>query len=260
MNTGAQSLIRVENYRMPQVITISPDSQNLSNRRELCDSLGLTIQSKLANPKVSPHAVANQFYPSIQWNQLVIWNQFLPKSYSLNKGQWREYQFDVIPNAVLEEINFAHQSGMFSDIEIWTPETVQVDPLAVGIIGQYPKGRRLSGNAQFYALARWGESLLPFNQIKQRVINHFLNTYGSEAQIPSHVLQAMKDKIEKDLNQGLYPAGSPGGWIFAGQSPIWTRHCGQRMFIFDCYFYSDNRMFLCSKCQFTKLGRYGSCD
>lgn len=122
-------------------------------RKELCESLGLGYQVE--------RILA--FDPGIIYHEMTLderntWKKFLPTSY--RKGKWNGYNFDTIPIEVLHEIDFASKTELFSRLEIWTPEeTTNPDPIVVGIT---VAGRH-------FLIARWGESLIPFQEIKQKM-------------------------------------------------------------------------------------------
>lgn len=106
-----------------------------------------------------------------------VWAKFLPTRSSIKK-----YTYDSVPFDVLRHIFDAKSLQIFDKIEIWTPEgntasgriermttwgvdsKKVVDPMAVGVITTRGDGVR-----HYFSIARWGESLEPFEKIKAYV-------------------------------------------------------------------------------------------
>lgn len=70
---------------------------------------------------------------------------------------------------VLEEFQTAQQSQLFVSYEIRTPERAAIDPILIGI----------GHDGYSYLIARWGESLIPFEKIV-RQYNSFLSVIQRE--------------------------------------------------------------------------------
>jgi hypothetical protein len=96
------------------------------------------------------------FYPSIDAKTWEIWAWYLPTAH------WgialQEYHFDLIPLEVLTEWQFAKSLDLFDAYWIRTPKTRKTDPILLGWRYGVP-----------YLLARWGESLLPWETIQKIV-------------------------------------------------------------------------------------------
>lgn len=124
-------------------------------------------------------------YPQLSGYELHVMMAFLPTAYK--RTYWHEYEFDVIPLSALKALEAADSLGVFSDFEIWTPEkpkspprTRKLDPMLVGVVGGQG---RFSGSrsqtwkyrgdcpsgVQFFPIARWGEALKSFSEMKRFV-------------------------------------------------------------------------------------------
>jgi hypothetical protein len=112
---------------------------------------------------------ADLFYTALTPQDQTIWHRFLPCVYELaiQRGSgattpyknWNNYQFDVVPLDVLQEITFALEVRAFQWLQLRTPEQrVNDDPAIFGLV----PGKE-------YLIARWGESLTPFAQIRWQV-------------------------------------------------------------------------------------------
>jgi len=103
------------------------------------------------------------FYPQITNIEMKIWKVWLPTRYvenpkSSNELNFKEYAFDRIPEEVLQEIECARALNLFNTLEVRTPEIKAQDPILIGWFDKVP-----------YLISRWGESLRPFEEIKQLV-------------------------------------------------------------------------------------------
>lgn len=124
-------------------------------------------------------------YPRLSGYELHVTMAFLPTAYK--RTHWHEYEFDVIPLSALKALEAADSLGVFSDFEIWTPEkpkspprTRNIDPMLVGVAGGQGRfsGSRsktwmyrgdCSSSVQFFPIARWGEALKSFSEMKRAV-------------------------------------------------------------------------------------------
>lgn len=108
--------------------------------------------------------------PLMTPEERAIWRAFLPMTYTsspqrrFNIRAISSYSFDQPPMSVLETWADLRAKKVFDIYEIWTPERVQrPDPILVGF----------KGLAQPYIgpflIARWGESLAPYDEIKKKV-------------------------------------------------------------------------------------------
>ena len=82
------------------------------------------------------------------------------------------YRAGPIPLRVLQVV--AHARTMFDKVLVWGPEQYDPDPVLVGQIGEY-------GNAEYYLLARWGDALAPFEELRDRAAEVVRRRYTSKA-------------------------------------------------------------------------------
>ena len=226
--------IMVENYRKSgsEATEDFSTAEKIKKRKELCEKLGLTQQSNLASdldPKL--------FYPEVEGFELMVWREFLPKTYVHSKGEWGEYRFDVIPNEVIEEIDNAKQLGIFTDFLIRTSE--RLDPIALGVVG-IP-----GSSARYFMIARWGEALKSFEEIAKEVISSKINTRGKI--IPLNI-QKNIELCVRNHNDTL---------VFQNKS-IFQRHCGKPMFKFHSShtFHIGKYVYFCQNCNEIKYKEY----
>ena len=174
-------------------LKIGDEKQNekSTQRAELCKTLGLDVQA-IVSEDLNPADA----YPECSKFDLGIWTNYLPTYYSKREGAWKNYHFDVIPHEVLEAIEIANGLPLFTDLEIWTAERNKYDdPIVVGVLGSHPERSRLSGNARFFLIARWGESLRPFEDISQEVLRTKFGNYGKP--ITPQATNALVERLQK---------------------------------------------------------------
>jgi hypothetical protein len=144
----------------------------LKNRIRKCEHIGLREQTKHAEKMLNelsgkirhecPLGPA-MFYPVISDEEKNIWAAWLPTSYMSESSntqvkELRSYNFDAIPEGVLNEWQLAKSLDLFEEYEIRTPERQVQDPILIGWNNKIP-----------YLIARWGESLIPFEEISKSV-------------------------------------------------------------------------------------------
>lgn len=151
----------VETYRKEEEeLDLAAQAPEQQRYKQLAEDLGLKVPDDTRSHYADDAA---RVFGELTGEELATWQRFLPTSHSMEDGDWVDYEFDVPPLAVLEEISTAKSMGIFHDIEIWTPEG-QKDPMAVGVIHMSPA--RLRDQARFFPIVRWGESLMPFEEIQ----------------------------------------------------------------------------------------------
>ncbi|MBI4033478.1 hypothetical protein HY379_00585 [Candidatus Saccharibacteria bacterium] len=226
--------VQVELYRREDVSESEQDAEAL-RRRELVEKLGFSPQLQFVQEAGDE---ASRFYPELSGFELEVWTLFHRSYYSKAKDEWSGYHFDRVPTDVLAEIDFAHGFGGFDDIELWTPERgVELDPMAVGVVGhrlgwsqqRYDLGENaaFNSNARFFPITRWGESLMPFGEIKRRVLRSrvraFTYNFWGLTKKPLEVPEAVLDYAETLLDQ------NPRMEIEVKKTNKFSRHCRRRM-------------------------------
>ena len=182
------------------------------DRQGLCLSLGFGHWQSVVKSDIDP----GLFFRELKEYDLIIWRRFLPKRYRLSvEKEWKEYSYDIIPTEVLQEMRFAKNSGLFQDLEIWTTERTNRDPLLVGILG----GRR-------FMISRWGERLLSFDEIMETVEKRALNFYNNTKKYADLAYPFLKNFICEVLSNPRY-----NRWeepiLLVGKMVIY-RHCKER--------------------------------
>ena len=92
-------------------------------------------------------------FPELSRAEVNTWEVYCPQKTKLN-----EYN-KVIPIEVIRLAEIVKNKNFFHHLEIWEESKEQVDPIMVGVLDD-------SWNSPKYLLARWGLSLLPYEQIR----------------------------------------------------------------------------------------------
>jgi hypothetical protein len=160
----------IELYRQQPMIEATKyvlDDTKAAQRAQWRQDLGLTGQLALQR-----HKDLAPWYPHLSLEEWEVWRKFLPKDYhhAILPNRTLEYTFDIIPDEVLEEWVFVQRMGWFRMYAIRTPEqATHLDPALFGWVDEHYMGSRGTPMARPYLIARWGESLLSFEDIKALV-------------------------------------------------------------------------------------------
>lgn len=212
-------------------------SKKDEGRKILCKELGLLKQADNTDC-----VKAEDYYPAMTKEELFVWQEFLPTFYSKNEKEWKKYDFDIIPTKAMEEISFAVSLGVFTDIEIWTPEEKIVDPHAVGLVGS-----RENKNITLHGITRWGESLRSFLEIKRMVLDKWQRNETKE-KIP--------EKVQEYMDNYVMNLETEHEWLreirFVGSAFFKSKCCKKEVYKFMTH-YGDKKHLLCSKCGNVKI-------
>jgi hypothetical protein len=224
---------QTETYRRPLVLESLPKDRRTNARRD-------ELRANLGFQDASSEEIASLVYPELKGSELSVWSQFLEVFYSRNRSQWQNYVFDGIPVEALEEIETARQLGVFADLEIWTPERSNLsDPLAVGVLGAHGEHRRFDGNARFFMIARWGESLASYDEVFQNVFERNLKGL-SLADCGPYAERALRALFEIGPGEGVFSVRRTGR--------LSIRHCSSERLLAVSRGIPASSWFVCPAC------------
>jgi hypothetical protein len=96
------------------------------------------------------------------------------------------YAESILPLRVLQVA--AHANKMFQDLEVWHAPNADIeDPVLVGINNKGSYGR-----VSFFLLARWGETLVPFDELKEVAIRMWREK-------TLNALKTIKQAVDREL-------------------------------------------------------------
>lgn len=144
--------------------TLTEMFEDWERRRRLVQELGLAGQQEYMNKLETARNVP---FKLIDREEYRIWTRYLPTPYvedeeilkypSSGSNRLVQYSFDLIPLPVLEIWQYCRQMSHFESYEIWTNEE-NSDPILIGRKDDLD-----------FLIARWGESLKPFEEIEREV-------------------------------------------------------------------------------------------
>lgn len=109
---------------------------------------------------------------------------------------YKKYTKTAIPLEVLGLIHLSINEGYFTDIEIWYDDKTP-DPLAVGLI----KTSQYSIKDTFL-MARWGDVLKPFEELKAQAIKVYTNS--SKIKLQQRLVETQNFLSNVELNSERY--------------------------------------------------------
>jgi hypothetical protein len=219
--------VQILDYRKPEVEEPS-NQQEVDHRSQLVSALGFSPQFQCVD-EVSLDA--SRYYEELTGRDLDLWMLFHRSFYEKSKGEWEQYHFDRVPTQVLEDISFADQLGVFDELEIWTPERrSEIDPMAVGVVGERTVTAQIdwahwgsntchSGNARFFPIVRWGESLMSIEELTDQLVPRRIQISPYlPGLIPQGVLSFVRSII----------SNTPRARVFLDKAGVFAKHCGER--------------------------------
>jgi hypothetical protein len=149
---------------MPTQIFIEPELETLHENAEeweqLCTGLDLKQQLKKIG-KVE--RIANP-YMKLDPRTERVYEMLCPR-----KELYTVYKASTIPLEVLQEIHRCKENAWFPVIAVWYDDK-SPDPFLIGYDSK-------KADANKFLIARWGDELLPFEQLMERAINRFREAY-----------------------------------------------------------------------------------
>lgn len=185
-----------EIYFEKELTDVTFDVDALADWKSIATELGLENQLKLTNGKESPVP-----YPYMNTVMERVYETLCPQ-----KDTLKDYSKMPIPLDVMKQIAFSSKEHHFSRIEIWS-DTKTPDPIAVGILAEYycidrnynKVGDKFHSKEEAeafktandlytvnetvngrYLIARWGDELCSFVELKQRAVKRFTESYSIE--------------------------------------------------------------------------------
>ena len=170
----------VQTFLVEETTELIHDDQKLGEWKQKCEELGLTAQLELANPEKSP----------IPFESMNTVSQRVYETLCPSRVNYKEYRKTAIPLEVLGLIHLSVNEGYFEKIDIWYDDKTP-DPIAVGLV------KISSYQYDYFTIARWGDVLRPFEELKTLAIQRFINS--SKIQIKTKIAD-YNNKLENVEN------------------------------------------------------------
>jgi hypothetical protein len=181
-----------------ELADISFDVEKLDEWKELAAQLGMDSQLALSKGDKSPIP-----YPYMNDNMFRVYDTLCP-----SHKEFRQYNNTTIPLDVMKQIAFSVKENHFHSIQVWADDK-EPDPFVIGIICKFfnwdvkdEKGNRIhfdtkeeclnhpdnikkevsETDKKHYLIARWGDELKSFKELKQKALDRLIEKYTSELQ------------------------------------------------------------------------------
>jgi len=149
-------------------------------------------------PWVAYSELTDTLYAEMSDEDFELYDDFFPDVYERSDGDWKRFDIELIPLAVLDTIQAAFDLMVFHDLEIW--ETDEGDEaMAVGVVIDPDADE--DANKQYYELARWGRVFRDRQQVEWLV--------RSEASKTSEEVEDELDEPDEEVTD----TGSSLCWV-----------------------------------------------
>ena len=191
---------------------IAFDVESLDEWKKTAKELGMEGQLKLSTGDNSPIP-----YPFMNENMERVYQTLCP-----SMMEFKDYRNSAIPLEVLKQIAFSVKEKHFSKIQIWADDK-EPDPIVVGITSQWYNNTKNEDGAGFkyfdtkeecmaqpenedrayetnqkkYVIARWGDELRDFAELKELATKRLMSNIGGEME-KSIAVQTEKLKLLKE--------------------------------------------------------------
>lgn len=174
----------IQTFVLEETKQLIYDNDSIDEWKAKCQELGLESQLTLAQEGKSP-------IPFAFMNQVTkrVYETLCPMKVELIK-----YSKTPIPLEVLGLIQLSQREKYFKSIEIWYDDR-SPDPLAVGRVQK----DNYTWNDNFYLLARWGDVLRPFEELKRMAIKVFTESKRIELSRNIVRLESELKNLEVDV-------------------------------------------------------------
>jgi len=185
----------VENMFNKELADIAFDVEALDEWKETAKELGMEGQLGLSTGDNSPIP-----YPFMNDGMERVYETLCP-----NKTPYKEYKNTAIPLEVLKQIAFSVKEKHFHRIVIWSDDK-EPDPIVVGITAQWynnsvnekgsgtryfdtreeciaqpeNEGKAYETNQKKYIIARWGDELRDYAELKEKALARVIDEVGGE--------------------------------------------------------------------------------
>lgn len=231
----------VENYFNQELSDITFEVEALDEWKSIAEELGMENQLSLTKGKESPIP-----YPFMNEVMMRVYETLCP-----SKEDYKKYKKTTIPLDVLKQIAMSVRDNHFKKIEVWYDDK-DPDPLVVGSTFHYhcsidggnawAKDKREKyinfeteedckkwcedNNEKFYSaspqekthylIARWGDELRPFSELKEIAYQRLIEDVGSELERTikekQTKLNLLKENVRCYLNGQIRRYDLNGSW------------------------------------------------
>ena len=151
------------------------ESSNLEGQKKLIDPNNVEVFNFKAATR-EQHLICKTLFPQVH----------LVETFAL----------ELIPGEVLDVVKKAQESKAFDRIEVWsTPYAIVSDPVLMGVKKQ--KGKYGFDEEHFFILARWGEKLQTFAELRSAAVKIWLEKAQANLNDKIDEIAAFKSKLAR---------------------------------------------------------------
>jgi hypothetical protein len=191
--------MKIETYEIEEVnnseaSTLAADGAAM----EIIEKLGLKGQQELMNPETGTRFQ----YPRLTKLQRLVYLTNFPEITEIS-----QFKHEIIPIRVLQVAAFCRDFPQTQYLEVWHSAIPRQDPILIG------KKERWS--SEEYLLARWGESLLSFQELVEKAKPILQAKYKSKMAKLRAKLGEMESEIVDAANEALLTGDEPSFTIYS---------------------------------------------
>lgn len=163
---------------------------------ELVEKLGLKGQLKLSSPETGTRFP----YPRMSAVQKAVFETLFPTKTGLTN-----YDQGIIPLRVLQVAAHCKDMPQTAHLQVWHAESIKEDPILVGSPTPY--------SSEEYLLARWGDALPSFDEMKEKAALKFETLLRLDIAKGKDQFERLSSRV-KELARAYVETGSkPTWWI-----------------------------------------------
>jgi len=181
----------IESFLIDEVENLITDCEDLDKWQALVDEVGLEGQKELQ----SGDGKSPVPFPPMTTEMIRVYQTLCPNHNSVNR-----YSGTTIPLRVLSLLALCKQEQYFKTIQVWYAED-KPDPIAVGYIENEWSGVP-------YLIARWGDELASFPELKALAIKRKIETATNELKQVKIKVSAMIEHIETTTESWMLGKGN----------------------------------------------------
>lgn len=189
--------MQIETYEVEEHTTEGRDPFEVDAEAEaLIESLGLDGQRSLLVESDDPDV---QTKTRVPYRRMTAEEERVYDTLYPEHAKVEAYNVAPIPLRVLQVIS--HARPLFKRVEVWGPKTQDPDPVLVGVVDETtPHGFTREVR---YILARWGETLVPFEELLEKAVRRLATRWKANAEKVAAECMAFMDAPEHDVREYL---------------------------------------------------------
>ncbi len=165
-----------EELKNSEATTLAVDAEAVA----LIEQLGLEGQQSLTNKET----LTREPYREMTKLEHFVWRSVAPETTEVSK-----YRLSPMPLRILQVIAYARSLDIYTRVEVWHPKVVKTDPLLVGV----PRGQEYTYCR--HLIARWGNSLEPFEQALERAKGMFARQFTAKLEQFKREIEAVQADV-----------------------------------------------------------------